>query len=410
MKHRLKQLFKICLALIAILVIVVAFFSWRSFAAVEAALEPIRERGEPVSIVDLKPAPVADDENAATFLTPMVREIEQVVNEAYSIAYAEDFSWRTGLTQDQTAKLRTILDAHPNFADQLAKSSRCSKLAWPLDYDSGPNDLTEQVLQVNQDVRSIARIQAFRVRYLAAIDKPDEAAAVCLEELRLIRLQADTPLLVSWLVNSVCRVQILTELNGILQTETLQPETHAAIEEELNRHAITDSFTQTLKTERVFGIESFRGFSMLASPLTPQLENYIEYMNEQIEIGTAMPFESSPKTKVTAVGMTELLVPSIQNAHDTMFRTLTIERCLRILNASQSRPDSESSVELNDLGLPADAIIDPYRGEPLIAKSTEDGWIIYSVGKNGKDDGGEIAPESGTDQSLDIGIGPPAAR
>lgn len=202
MKRRLIRLFKVLMAVISILIIVAAFLSWQSFAAIEAALKPLRDRGEPVSIADLKPDPVADDENAATYLTPIMKEAEQFVNEAYPIAYAEDFSWRTGLTPDQTTQMRTLLDAHP--------------------------DLTEQMLELN--IRSIARFQVCRVRYLAAIDKPDEAAAVCLEELRLIRLQAETPFLVSWMVNVACRGEIFRQLNGILQTKTLQPETYAAIE------------------------------------------------------------------------------------------------------------------------------------------------------------------------------------
>lgn len=405
MKRRLKQLFKISLALVALAVIVTAFLGWRSFAAVEAALKPIRDRGEPASIADLKPAPVADDENAATYLTPIAKEIHQVVNEAYPIAFADDFSWRTGLTPDQTEKLRIILDAHPTFAGQLDEASHCAQLSWPLDYDSSPSDLMEQMCQL--EIRSIARIQVCRARYLAAIDKPDEAAEVLLEELRLVRLQADTPLLISMLINIACRNQILSQLNGLLQTKTLLPETHAAIEQELSQHEITKHLTQTLKTERAFGIESHRGLFLLASPLTPYMKNYLDYMNEQIDISSKMPFESSAGSSVSANGMTELLVPSLASAREAANRTLATERCLRILNAIQSRPDQETLVDLTDLGLPAAAIIDPYSGHSLLTKSTGDGWVVYSVGENGNDDGGEIEQGMESNQSLDIGIGPP---
>ncbi|TWU16326.1 hypothetical protein [Allorhodopirellula heiligendammensis] len=407
MKRRLVRFFKILLCLTAVVIIVAAFFCWRSFAAVEAALAPVRERGEPVSIADLRPAPVADDDNAATYLTPINQEIGQVVNEVYPIAFDEDFSWQTGLTSDHSTKLKTILDAHPHLADPIAKASRCSQLAWPLNYDSAPNDLMEQLLDM--DVRAIARFQIARARYLVAIDKPDEATAVCLEELRLIQLQGDTPLLVSWLVNIACRSQILNELNGILQTQTLQPEPHAAIEHELRQSAITDQFKHMLETERAYGIDSFRGFSLPIFPLTPQLENYIEYMSEQIAIGAPLPFESSPQPQVTATGMTELLVPSLENARDAMSRTLATERCVRVLNTIQSRADQQTPVDLSDLDLPVDAILDPYSGEPLLSKSTDEGWIIYSVGQNGQDDEGNIEPDGESNQSLDIGVGPPAA-
>lgn len=132
-------------------------------------------------------------------------------------------------------------------------------------------------------------------------------------------------------------------------------------------------------------------------------------MNEQIDVGSKMPFESSPGSNVTPIGMMELLVPSLVNARNVASRTLATERCLRILNAIESRPDPESPVDLGDLGLVAEAIIDPYSGQSLLTKSTGDGWVVYSVGENGIDDGGEIEPDSETDQSLDIVVGPPSA-
>ena len=408
MKHRLKQFFKVSIALIAILVMVVAFFSWRSYAEVEAALKPIRDRGEPVSLANLRAAAVAEDENAATYLKPIADEVEQVVNEAYPIAYPDDFSWRHGLAEGQIAKLRQIFDAHSHLPNQLALASHCNRLAWPLDFESTPNQLMEQVMQVSQDVRAIARLQVIRTRYLAAIGKPDDAVAVCLEELRLVRLQADTPLLVSWMVNMACRREVLFQLNGLLQTETLTPETHAEIERELAQQQLASHFTQTLKSERAFGIESFRGFSILATSLTPQLANYIEYMNEQIETSSRPPNEPASTSKVTAVGMTTLLVPAIDSARDAMKHTLATERCLRVLNAIQSRQEPTSSVDLHDLRLPAEAILDPYSGETLLTQSAEAGWIVYSVGENGSDDDGQIEPDSVTNKSADIGVGPPS--
>ena len=55
---------------------------------------------------------------------------------------------------------------------------------------------------------------------------------------------------------------------------------------------------------------------------------------------------------------------------------------------------------LEDLSLPKAATIDPFSGEPLKLKRTDDGWIIYSVGDNGVDDGGDLA------YGKDIGLAP----
>ncbi|MNC97095.1 hypothetical protein D3C83_146420 [compost metagenome] len=58
-----------------------------------------------------------------------------------------------------------------------------------------------------------------------------------------------------------------------------------------------------------------------------------------------------------------------------------------------------------DLNLPKEAKIDPYTGDPLLVKFTDDGPIIYSVGRNQKDDGGNVK-----DNAEDVGVGPVEKR
>ncbi len=87
-----------------------------------------------------------------------------------------------------------------------------------------------------------------------------------------------------------------------------------------------------------------------------------------------------------------------------MTRTCARSRSLRVLNALQTHvPTTGHEVpKLSELGLPAQATIDPYTGEPLHVKKTPQGWVVYSVGKNLKDDGGKL-DESETG---DVGVGP----
>jgi hypothetical protein len=78
-------------------------------------------------------------------------------------------------------------------------------------------------------------------------------------------------------------------------------------------------------------------------------------------------------------------------------------RCLRVLNAIQARvpADSNEVPKLSELGLPAEATIDPFNGEPLHVKKLPDGWLVYSVGRNLQDDGGKLDNAEG-----DVGVGP----
>lgn len=49
---------------------------------------------------------------------------------------------------------------------------------------------------------------------------------------------------------------------------------------------------------------------------------------------------------------------------------------------------------------------DPFTtDQPLLAKRTDDGWVVYSVGPDGEDDGGPLPPEADSVEGHDdIGL------
>jgi hypothetical protein len=75
-------------------------------------------------------------------------------------------------------------------------------------------------------------------------------------------------------------------------------------------------------------------------------------------------------------------------------------RCLRVVSAWRRSHAAEPTLE--KLGLPREAITDPYIGEPLKVVEKPEGWLIYTVGPNLTDDGGAISPPL----FQDVGLGP----
>lgn len=86
-------------------------------------------------------------------------------------------------------------------------------------------------------------------------------------------------------------------------------------------------------------------------------------------------------------------------------RILAQIRALRILIAILRLENAGKTVEpsLDALDLPPDAKVDPYTGEPMRLKKSPEGWTIYSVGVDLKDDGGT---KFGGVAGEDAGIGP----
>jgi len=79
-------------------------------------------------------------------------------------------------------------------------------------------------------------------------------------------------------------------------------------------------------------------------------------------------------------------------------RSVARTRCLRIINAWAANGDF--TLPLAALGLMPQNRLDPFTEQPLKVKSTPGGPIVYSVGEDLNDDGGEV------EGSKDVGFGP----
>jgi len=64
---------------------------------------------------------------------------------------------------------------------------------------------------------------------------------------------------------------------------------------------------------------------------------------------------------------------------------IAIERYRRTHNAVPA--------SLDDVLTGDDRSIDPFTGKPLIYTQTESGYVVYSVGRNERNDGGEFSPD-----------------
>jgi hypothetical protein len=99
--------------------------------------------------------------------------------------------------------------------------------------------------------------------------------------------------------------------------------------------------------------------------------------------------------------LTQLAAPAILAARAAKDRALAEIRCLRVLNALQALDPADGvEPELADLGLPVEAISDPFTGEPLKLRKQPAGWVIYAVGADLVDGGGDF------EQDRDAGVGP----
>jgi hypothetical protein len=376
--------------------------------------------GEPVSIADLGKNPPAAKDNAATYLDQAAEDClaiqKQVsdVEERESLAREKAGKKLQSLPADDPVMIeiyRTALAAHPKAIELLTQAADCPRYHMNVNYQNdSPTGFIEELLTKVRTERAAMRTLNYRVRLLMAEGKPEEALDASLAMLRLANLFWQSPSLVGQLVALACRSVALEAAFSVLQSD-LSSESRQRLEAELARQDIRGSYRESFRTERAVGLSHFdkeipAGYIGLPHGKEDKL-SYLELMHVLIE-NADRPFgDAQAKSERSAIldhagPLTKLLAPAIQATNEAVTRNESQVRCLRVVNALLARDEGKATdAQLSDLGLPADATTDPFNDKPLNLKRTDEGWIIYSVGKNLKDDGGQL------DEDLtDVGYGP----
>ncbi|MBI2949173.1 MAG: hypothetical protein HYY23_16150 [Verrucomicrobia bacterium] len=421
---------------LAISVIGIACFGiWQNRRA-DRQLEAIRKAGSPVSLAELNdwyPA-VTVGENAAFKIMEAAAQLAAPVT---------SFSGETPLTpdvRDQLNRFWTNNQTALNLAHEAAGLKQCRYL---VDLNLGANTLLphlSQIKQLVQQLRNVAILHADEGRLELALQSYRDALAIS-------QSIAQEPLLISQLVRIACVAIAQSALEKILARHELTESQLEALStalrdaESLGR----PSFTRGLAGERCLGVHAFRmppsqfvrmmdpsagrgptfGFSVLLA-LTKitglrsrDFSFYRQIMQDWID-SSELPFpEALEKSKEAGLRLTTglqgpsrllrpfsgMLLPAMEKAlakeaaSTALLRgaqtALAIERH-RLQNHGQLPESLEALVPQLIASVPRD----PFDGRPLRYKKLEKGYAVYSVGNNGKDDGG--VSKSGLDVAFRV--------
>ncbi len=307
---------------------------------------------------------------------------------------------------------RKAFAAHPEVVPLLFQASDCPEYFLNLNYDadSGGQFVADMLPKVQMS-RAAIRVLNYRVRLLLSEGKREEAFDTTLAMLRLSKLFSQAPGLVGQLVAIAIRAVSINAANRVLRDGPLPPEAYARLEAELARQDIHAAYRQSLLTERAIGLAHFNDAKMLPNVGLPDgKRDQVSYLQLfEVLIATADGPYGDPDVKAAiqkslehAGPLTKGVAPAIEATQVAVTRTEAQTRCLRVLNAIlRDPPEKQSDVKLSDLNLPEGTTTDPFNGQPLHLKHADTGWVIYSVGQNLQDDGGQL-----DDKATDVGFEP----
>jgi hypothetical protein len=376
----------------------------------ERRLAKLRAAGEPTSIRELE-VPVPTEGNGALILEEVRPQLEaftraqmEFEKTAAGMNYAEFGYMETRPSDEQFAAIKELVEKFPDLPTAIDEAAKARHYVPLLDYSRDHLAFQDDVMNGAKLLRTVGRFNSLRVEVALAEGKLDDAAHIGINMLKFAQLQDSQPLLVSGLVGIALRGAAVRELNRVLRAGELSSETYLGIDQELALHDDPQRIVVMLKSERAFNLDS--AYELTDHFSVGWIGNLLKLdileFHEQAAPILAKPWfkgsgelhrlETQEYTSPISQTMMALMFPALQAANDVNHRNLAELRCLRILIAMKSYEYStgKEATDLTDLDLIESATIDPFSGKPFVLKKVDNGWVIYSVMRNGKDDGGNF--------------------
>lgn len=419
MKKWLLGLAMICL----LLLLANALAIWWVERGVASRIAAIRARGAATSLADLEAEAqaVSEVDNAAVILLQMQPRLETFHAAHQALLKTEDFADevpdggpRPITTAAQLAAGEALLAEYADLEPLVAAAASCESYGSQADFSQTPQQIGNAQIALIQAMRAAARLNDLRMGVLVARDRPDEAVARGLELLKLARLFEAEPGLVNYFASVAARGVACRGIARALDSGSVSSATRQALDAELALNDDLQKLARALGRERAFFmtmIEKDLGDqSALAGLLgwysRRHLTDWLDFYDGAVG-AVGQPWQQMVSSRVLQSAsndyVNEFFAPTVRAASEAGYRDVAQVRALRVLNALEqfAATNGHEATGLADLKLPAAATVDPFSGQPLVLKRTEAGWLVYSVGRDGKDGGGDVK-----DMMNDVGFGP----
>jgi hypothetical protein len=413
----------VALASVGLLWLAVANF--RANGRLSAKLSELRDRGLPTSLADLKRPVPPPETNAVTCLREATAAVTAIARGVDAVCEAEgpeeyDRLWAGRPSPAVLKAIRELMVMHPKAIPLLIRAAASKDYDWQYDYDAGtkyldrPDSIDQQMIDQTGYKRDVFRVLYYQVVLLVSEKKPEEALRLCQAMLRLVGFYGQDPFLLNYgLANAMYGLVTASAINQALRCGPSSPEAHQELEHALAQDDLAAQFDGMLASERAFTLQSFdemradlrAGFTRFPS----FKDDVVTYLNvfDRFAVTADSPVDRKLQDEWNGLQhsggpFTSLIAPAILSSRIALARTQAMQRSLRVLNQLLlDDPQGEKGTTLEQLRLPADVKTDPFGGQPLHLKHTAEGWVVYSIGNNLRDDGGKL-----DDDETDIGVGP----
>ncbi len=413
----------------------------------------IRAKGQPLTFGEIEAArpALADGANGVVAIRDAARILDAVAERDESGVLSLDSECEAdffkGLQRRCLPATRNYIESRGQALTALSNMMSYEGVRLEPAYGGASVDAPSQALSTASRHRKLAKLVNVDA-ILKTVDGSTQAAvdAVVLQ-LHLSEPHYAEPVAVQRLVAVASDWMVVTTFEGLLQAHELGDIELERLQREWTRHARHQSPRPSLLGERASFIRltdrqwlmahtravlarvknapTSRSWSPNPLDWIPFKDDWFLYENrvQGVAILTRLLDVSTDPSKLLAVARHELqLLPQSSRGH-TMIRivlpslsrgielhlfTVARFRCVPLAIAAERFrlatgrfPDHKEEVVPQHLeALPRD----PFDDKPIRYAKTDAGIVVYSIGENGVDDGGEVVPREGERRGLDFGV------
>jgi len=360
---------------------------------------------------------IADEENAAVALEEAIEYAQKRFQKRFFKANAASAPGQMGSSNEIYRELAGELIDDAIYDRLLQEADARQSYRSRMGYVAEPNWSVPNASSMSR-MMYVTRVEPLIAGRQAAMGLRKEAVERLLRVLRISRkrLAYEPSLGISG--NELnARVLALDALNGVLRGGRLPKECYETIDAEVRlSEDMRKEMVRPIDAHRYFQINgnqrSSWGRNLILRPIAnldrmyvhEAAANYVDLIGVPYAeaVGRLTPPHPLENPLVSRYQLSmfyayEQLV-GLRRAADVV---VARARCLRIVNAMAKRDDFGAAIEA--LGLPAESLIDPFDGKRLRVRETKHGPVVYSIGHDLVDDGGQPQASNGKG---DISMGP----
>ncbi len=442
----LKWTLRIAIVLLVLLVVIWSVWNFSASRSLRDEIAKIRGAGEPLTFADLTASlsKVDEADDSGPYYTAALalhrRASYDKLNQ-FTKTLDTLIDERTPPTTEFIATVQRLLEDERLALEMLDLASSMPRCAYEIGLEYGISFFTSRVQSAWSltRLRSLARLVSMRTRFLALQGQSDQAIQSAISSLRMLRIFDRQPILICHLVRIACLSMTVDDISVILEFGQPSDQALADLENTLRQAEQSLDLKRVLFAERVYSMELMRN---IISPMrnleietTQQPPMFGQWPSNIVSRPIMRTFASrllrvqSQLIDVADKDFPELLeaikavekqdfsiwdcfgkmlIPAMERTTVQQARALAMIRSARlaIMIELYRREHSKLPQSLADLQTPNSQRLplDPFTGQNLIYRSTDSGYMIYSLGQDRQDNGGPTSEPNPYGQPADHGL------